>query len=85
VIDDDSWVENIPPTLTTLRQRAHDAFDPIWRDGWADRSTAYRLLAEELGCTEPEAHMATMTQDRLRRVPAASQRLLDRLRVSSAR
>lgn len=27
------------------RQRAHQAFDPLWRNGWMERDTAYLLLA----------------------------------------
>lgn len=34
------------------RQRAHDAFDPLWKSGRMTRDAAYRLLTQRLGRAE---------------------------------
>ena len=78
-IDDDSWVSTVPLSNQRLREIAHAAFDPIWKDGLTSRANAYRLLAEALGVSEPEAHMKEMGQELLLRVPPVAEELRNRL------
>lgn len=69
--DEDDWgaAIQLAPTLNQMKDRAHQAFDPIWRHGLTNRATAYRLLAAALGVPEPEAHMAVMSRENLIRTP----------------
>lgn len=53
--------------LRTEKQRAHAAFDPIWRSGKFDRKEAYAWLAEQLGITEPNCHIGMFDIDLCRR------------------
>jgi hypothetical protein len=49
-----------------LKQKAHDLFDPIWReDRLVSRKTAYVLLAAKLGVPEPQAHFKQMPRHRI--------------------
>lgn len=43
--------------LRRARQRAHEAFDPMWQSGAMTRKQAYRWLASRLGLTEEECHI----------------------------
>lgn len=36
--------------LRAWRRKAHDAFDPLWRNGKLNREQAYGLLKKEFGC-----------------------------------
>lgn len=76
---DDSWVLSVPQSNQRLREKAHAAFDPIWKDGLTSRANAYRLLAEALGVSEPEAHMKAMGQKLLLRVPPVAVSIRNRL------
>lgn len=41
------------------RMRAHQAFDPIWKDSYLiNRREAYRMLADHLGIPESECHIS---------------------------
>lgn len=43
--------------LRRLRNRAHAAFDPVWKGGPLRRGAAYRWLAERLGVPAHECHI----------------------------
>lgn len=43
--------------LRTAKQRAHAAFDPLWKDGSMPRREAYRWLAGKLGISEANCHI----------------------------
>jgi hypothetical protein len=43
------------------RVRAHQVFDPFWRDGRQTRAEAYAWLAEKLGLTSAQAHIGRLT------------------------
>lgn len=47
--------------LRQARQRAHAAFDPIWRNGGLTRKQAYTWMAQTLGITKEKAHIAKFT------------------------
>ncbi len=57
--------------LKSARNAAHQAFDPLWREGLLDRDEAYQRLALELGIDPEKAHMTAMDAETARRVPAA--------------
>ncbi len=55
------------------RRAAHDAFDPLWRDGHMTRDEAYAALRWATGLNEKNCHMARMPRDRaLRVIPAVA-------------
>lgn len=43
--------------LRHWKQRAHAAFDPMWKQGNYTRNKAYAWLAEQLGLTKDECHI----------------------------
>lgn len=40
------------------RIRAHDAFDPFWKEGWMKRRDAYRWMAWVMGLPQEETHIS---------------------------
>jgi hypothetical protein len=63
------------------KKRAHDAFDPIWRDEkLVDRRTAYQILQIVLEVPAWQSHMRHAPASVVKRVPAASRRLRRLLR-----
>lgn len=48
--------------LRKWRNAAHAAFDPLWRSGRMTRREAYDLMAEQLGLTTREAHIAMLDE-----------------------
>ena len=77
----DDWADDfeVRPTLNQLKDRAHSAFDPLWKHGLMRRAVAYEVLAAALGVPEPEAHMSVMTRENLLRVPLICRVLFLRL------
>lgn len=59
------------------RQRAHSAFDPLWKRHGIPRSEAYAQLAKELGLTPQQCHMKLMDVETANRVPAAARAILE--------
>ena len=66
-----AWVGCHPETTKPLgrlantelrreKQRAHAAFDPIWRSKEMSRKAAYRWLAEAIGASEANCHIGMM-------------------------
>lgn len=49
-----------------LRIRAHQAFDPIWRNGANTRAKAYRMLAYHLSVADEACHIATLSVAQLK-------------------
>lgn len=64
---DDDWASDIhlERTQSQLRTKCHDLFDPLWKQGGLSRKVAYRLLAQELGVCEQEAHFGWMGVEKL--------------------
>lgn len=50
---------------------AHEAFDPLWKNGLMTRSAAYKLLADKLGLHVSKCHMKIMNLETALKVPAA--------------
>ena len=64
------------------RIRAHDAFDPLWKDGVFSRSEGYRRLALALGMDRDACHISLMSAlDAKRVVDACRSGVLHRLTV----
>lgn len=60
----------------SARRTAHEAFDALWAEaGSSARSAAYRWLAETLGLTEDECHMAHMDIETCEAVIAAVEQM----------
>jgi len=54
--------------LQGWRNRAHNAFDPIWQEGYCKRPTAYAWLQEVMEMSSDEAHMFEMNIEQCQRV-----------------
>lgn len=54
--------------LRAAKQRAHAAFDPIWRERRMRRHEAYGWLAAKLGISKADCHIGWMDDEQLRRV-----------------
>jgi hypothetical protein len=54
--------------LRALRTRAHQLFDPIWKEGGKTRADAYAWLAEKFGLDAREAHIAMLNEEQCRRL-----------------
>lgn len=58
---------------------AHDAFDPLWRDGRGNRSSRYRWLAAQLGIPPQECHIGMFDEQMCARVVDVCNTELQRL------
>jgi len=47
---------------------AHEAFDPIWREGFMSRHEAYTWLAQALNLTPNDCHMGMFDQEMCQKV-----------------
>lgn len=54
--------------LRRWKNRAHAAFDPLWRDGPLSRSQAYAWLATKLGIPCGRCHIGMFDVDECRKV-----------------
>ena len=61
------------------RKRAHEAFDPLWKDGTLTRSEAYRELRRVMRISEKSCHMSHMSAEMAGLVPAAVIKIRARL------
>ncbi|WP_323016991.1 zinc-finger-containing protein [Castellaniella sp.] len=55
-------------SLRVTKQRAHAAFDPLWKDGGMTRSEAYARLSEDLEIPREECHIGMFDEFRCQRV-----------------
>lgn len=74
-----AWVGCHPGTTTPLgrlankalrraRNRAHAAFDPIWKEGLMKRGDAYAWLADQLGIERKDCHIEMFDNAQCERV-----------------
>lgn len=49
--------------LRKAKMAAHNAFDPLWREGGYSRSEAYKWLAEQLGVSRDRCHIGLFDLD----------------------
>jgi hypothetical protein len=54
--------------LRIAKMGAHEAFDPIWKEGGVKRKDAYKWLAEQLGIPARECHIGMFDVDMCRKV-----------------
>lgn len=54
--------------VSVARMLAHDAFDPLWKNGEMTRTQAYRWLADAMGLPPSAAHMEQFTAEQCREV-----------------
>jgi len=54
--------------LRFARKMAHEAFDPLWREGDMNRTEAYKWLAKHLGISVKRCHIAMFNTDTCVRV-----------------
>jgi hypothetical protein len=47
---------------------AHDAFDPLWKEGRMKRKEAYKWLSERMGLHVNDTHIGMFDADQCRRV-----------------
>lgn len=64
-----------------LRAKAHEAFDPIWKQGLITRDQAYEWLARQLSVTTAYAHIGRLTDAQLERLSLKSERYYRKLVV----
>ena len=54
--------------LRKAKMNAHAAFDPVWRSGKMNRSSAYKWLAEKMGIAPQNCHIGMFDVDECRAV-----------------
>lgn len=54
--------------LRRLKQAAHAAFDPLWREGDMKREQAYKWLAGELKIERKDCHIGMMDEETCKKV-----------------
>lgn len=57
--------------LRNWKRRAHEAFDPRWRDGKEFRGKSYKWLADKLGITVDDCHIGEFDVDLCQKVVEA--------------
>ncbi|ASA22025.1 zinc-finger-containing protein [Paenibacillus donghaensis] len=62
--------------LRELRKKAHEVFDPCWKDKHMQRKSAYRRLKEFMGTAREDTHIAMFDEDQCRRVIAGFKRFV---------
>jgi ssDNA-binding Zn-finger/Zn-ribbon topoisomerase 1 len=50
------------PETRSYRIKAHEAFDPLWKDGRLTRKQAYRVLQHIMSMNREEAHISLFTK-----------------------
>ena len=54
--------------LREARNRAHKAFDPLWRLGGMGRKEAYKFLADRMGLGKDETHIGMFNLEQCKQV-----------------
>lgn len=54
--------------LRKAKQKAHAAFDPIWKSGKKSRKEAYQWLGEKLGINKENCHIGMFDEENCLRV-----------------
>ncbi len=64
--------------LRRAKNRAHAAFDPVWREGSMKRNQAYAWLALQLGISREECHIGMMDVEMCGRVVECVREMAER-------
>lgn len=78
-----SWSKNRPMVCQgthNARKAAHRSFDTLWKTGLLKRGVAYSMLANAMGLSLDECHMALMDKETASKVPRAVRRIICDLR-----
>lgn len=54
--------------LRALKHQAHEAFDPIWKEGHLPRTAAYEVLSAAFGLPTEQTHIGMFDEDMCRKV-----------------
>lgn len=54
--------------LRELKHDAHEAFDPIWKEGYLPRSAAYEVLSAAFHLSPEHTHIGMFNEDMCRKV-----------------
>lgn len=58
--------------LRELKRQAHEAFDPIWKDGYLPRTAAYEVLSTAIGLPIEQTHIGMFDEELCRKVISLS-------------
>lgn len=58
--------------LRELKHRAHEAFDPLWKEGHLPRTAAYEVLSAAFNLPTEQTHIGMFNEDMCRKVIALS-------------
>lgn len=62
--------------LRQLKHQAHEAFDPIWKEGHMTRGEAYKMLSVAFGLPQEQTHIGMFDEEMCRRVIRFSDTIL---------
>lgn len=62
--------------LRQLKHQAHEAFDPIWKDGYLPRTAAYEVLSGAFGLPIEQTHIGMFDEEMCRKVISLSKIIL---------
>ena len=63
--------------LREWKIRAHNAFDPIWKDKKMKRNEAYKWLSEQLGIPEEYTHIGMMSVNSCKKIVSICKQYMD--------
>lgn len=66
--------------LRQLKHQAHEAFDPLWKDGYLPRTAAYEVLSVAFGLPIEQTHIGMFDEDLCRKVISLSNIILKYIR-----
>lgn len=66
--------------LRELKHRAHEAFDPLWKEGHLPRTAAYEVLSAAFNLPTEQTHIGMFNEDMCRKVIALSNIILKYLK-----
>ncbi len=62
--------------LRELKHQAHEAFDPLWKEGYLPRTSAYEVLSVAFGLPKEQTHIGMFDEGMCRKVIALSNIIL---------
>ncbi len=62
--------------LRELKHQAHEAFDPLWKEGYLPRTAAYEVLSAVFGLPTEQTHIGMFDEDMCRKVISLSNIIL---------
>jgi len=65
--------------LRALKRQAHEAFDPLWKNGLISRKTAYQILSKAFGLPIEQTHIGMFDEDMCRKVIDISNTILKQI------